>query len=141
MPRPADPRKQQQWLQHICRWQRSRLSVRDYCDCHQLSEASFYLWKRALQKRGLLTDTVPAEGLPPMQANAPLFLPIRAADATTGAIELVSPDGWTVRVAASFEAGKTEMSLARVEFVMRFSLDGLTGLTGSRKFRHLSHFR
>ena len=114
MPRAADPRKQQQWLQHMRRWQRSRLSVRDYCDCQQLSEASFYLWKRALQQRGLLTDTAPAEGLPPRQAPAPLFLPValRAADATTGAIELVSPDGWTVRVAAGFEPSTLRQLLA-----------------------------
>ena len=91
MPRPADPRKQQVWLQHVRRWQRSRLTVCDYCDCHQLSVASFYSWKRTLQQRGLLTDTTPVDGLPPHVDNlakAPLFLPVTpsTADTTLGRV-------------------------------------------------------
>jgi hypothetical protein len=117
MPRAADPRKQQQWLQHVRRWQRSRLTVCDYCDCHQLSVASFYAWKRTLQQRGLLTNTGPGPGLPPHAdsgAKAPLFLPvaIAAVDRTTAGIELVLPDGWTVRVAAGFDAGTLRQLLA-----------------------------
>jgi hypothetical protein len=110
MPRPADPRKQQQWLQRILRWQGSHLSVRDYCDRLQLSEASFYAWKRTLQRRGLLADT-PGIGARSPRAEAPakvpLFLPVavRAADMTPGHIDLVLPDGWTVRVAACFDVG------------------------------------
>src|SRR5579864_3879236 len=107
MPRPADPRKQQQWLQHILRWQRSRLSVRDYCDRLELSEASFHSWKRTLQQRGLLADTTPADARPPCAetaASVPLFLPVTvAAEPGKGRIELVLPDGWTVRVAAGFD--------------------------------------
>jgi hypothetical protein len=79
MPRPADPHKQQQWLQHIRLWQASRLSVREYCDCHQLSEATCYCWKRTLQQRGVLTGTVASNGLPPHAhtgGRAPLFLPV-----------------------------------------------------------------
>jgi len=114
MPRPADPRKQQQWLLHIQRWQRSRLSVRDYCACHQLSEASFYSWKRTLQQRGLLTDTAAAADRPPLRAKAPLFLPVAvgAADATSGGIELVAPDGWIVRLASGFDAQTLRQLLA-----------------------------
>jgi hypothetical protein len=117
MPRPADPRKEQQWLQRVLRWQGSHLSVRDYCDRLQLSEASFYAWKRTLQRRGLLADAAPIGARAPRAealAKAPLFLPVavRAADTTPGHIDLVLPDGWAVRVAAGFDVGTLRQLLA-----------------------------
>jgi hypothetical protein len=117
MPRPADPRKQQHWLQRILRWQGSHLSVRDYCDRLQLSEASFYAWKRTLQQRGLLADT-PRIGARSPRADAPaktpVFLPVTipAADMAPGHIDLVLPDGLTVRVAAGFDVGTLRQLLA-----------------------------
>jgi sarcosine oxidase gamma subunit len=112
MPRLGDPRKQQQWLQHLQRWQRSPLSARDYCQRHQLSEASFYFWKRTLRRRGLLTDT-PA-GHKPLAAKAALFVPVavQQAKASTGHIDLVTPDGWTVRLAAGFDVDSLRQLLA-----------------------------
>jgi hypothetical protein len=117
MPRPADPRKQQLWLEHICRWQRSHLTVCDYCHRHQLRVARFYSWKRTLQQRGLLADTVTADGLAPRAdtaAKAPLFLPVTVATADTspGRIDLVLPDGWAVRIAAGFDAATLRQLLA-----------------------------
>jgi len=117
MPRRADPRKQQQWLQRILRWQGSHLSVRDYCERLQLSEASFHAWKRTLQRRGLLAATAPIGARSPRAdapAKAPLFLPvtIAAADMAPGHIELVLPDGLTVRVAAGFDAQTLRQVLA-----------------------------
>jgi hypothetical protein len=117
MSRLADPRKQQQWLQHIRRWQASRLSVREYCDRHQLREANFYCWKRTLRQRGLLTVKMASDGLAPHAdtgGKAPFFLPVAVAgaDAATGRIDLVLPDGWIVRVAAGFDAGTLRQLLA-----------------------------
>ena len=116
MPRPADPRKQQVWLRHIRRWQGSWLTVREYCECHRLSEASFYSWKRTLQHRGLLTETTAVDGLPHVDtgAKAPLFLPVAVSPAETASecIDLVLPDGWTVRVAAGFDVGTLRQLLA-----------------------------
>jgi hypothetical protein len=107
MPRPADPRKQQHWLQHVRRWQASQLSVREYCERHRLGEASFYSWKRRLQQRALLGATAP-DG-----ANPPLFLPVAipAADTTRG-LAVVFPDGLSVRVAAGFDAATLRQLLA-----------------------------
>jgi hypothetical protein len=110
MPRPTDPCKQQHWLQHVRRWHASQLSVRDYCQRHRLGEASFYSWKRRLLQRGLLGDSARAAA----PANAPLFLPVAvpAADPMTRRIELVSPAGWTVRLAVGFDAATLRQLLA-----------------------------
>ncbi len=110
MSRAADPRKQQHWLHHVRGWQASRLSVRDYCERHQLGEASFYAWKRTLQQRGLLNHSAEdAAG-----AGVPIFLPITvpAADTPTHCLELVSPDGWTVRVGTGWDAATLRQLLA-----------------------------
>jgi hypothetical protein len=110
MSRRADPRKQQFWLEHCRRCQSSHLSVHDYCQRHGLGEASFYAWKRTLQRRGLLTT-----GSPQATAKAPFFVPVTVAAATTsgaGGIDLVLPDGLTVRVAAGFDATTLRQLLA-----------------------------
>jgi transposase-like protein len=116
MPRPADPRKQQYWLEHIQRCQSSRLSVRDYCDRFGLSQASFYLWKRTLRQRGLLPDARPKSARAPRAQvpQAPRFVPIALAglDAAAERIELVLPDGCTVRVPARFDAQSLRQLLA-----------------------------
>jgi hypothetical protein len=117
MPRCVDPRKQHFWLQHILRWQVSRLSVCDYCDRLQLSQASFYAWKRTLQQRGLVAGTTPGSARPrhaAAPAKAPFFLPVVVSEAepSTGHIDLVLPDGWTVRVAAGFDVGTLRQLLA-----------------------------
>jgi hypothetical protein len=116
MPRPADPRKQQEWLQHLRRWQSSRLSVRDHCERFGLSQASFYAWKRTLRQRGLLVDTAASAAATPRAnaAKAPRFVPITVAglNARAERIELVLPDGSAVRVPAGFDAPTLRQVLA-----------------------------
>jgi hypothetical protein len=112
MPRLGDPRKQQQWLQHLQRWQNSPLSARVYCQRQHLSEASFYFWKRTLRQRGLLADTL--AGHKPRPAKAALFVPVAVhpAKASTRRIDLIAPDGWTVRLAAGFDVDSLRQLLA-----------------------------
>ncbi len=116
MSRPADPRKQQFWLEHIRRWQSSRLAVREYCERCGLRQASFYLWKRTLRQRGLLPDTRPhaARSSRAKVPQEPRFVPVALAglDAAAGRIELVLPDGCTVRVPAAFDAACLRQLLA-----------------------------
>jgi hypothetical protein len=112
-----DLRKQQRWLEQVRRWQGSGLSVRAYCLRHQLSEASFYFWKRTLQQRGLLPNiSAPrsSSGRDGAASQTPLFLPVAvsAANTTPSALELVLPDGFTVRVAAGFDAATLQQLLA-----------------------------
>jgi transposase-like protein len=50
----SDAAKQARWLELIRSWQRSHFTVREFCQRHQVSEASFFSWRRVLRERGLL---------------------------------------------------------------------------------------
>ena len=52
--------KQTYWLDLVQSWQRSNLSVREFCQRHQLSEPSFYSWRRVLRERGLIDESASA---------------------------------------------------------------------------------
>jgi hypothetical protein len=114
MARQFDLRKQQRWLQHIQRWQRSQLSIRDFCARHQLGEPNFYFWLRTLKARGLLTPRGAAATPADQSPNTPLFVAATLADAeaTPQPLEIVLSDGLTVRVAAGFDAGTLRQLLA-----------------------------
>jgi hypothetical protein len=43
--------KERAWRQRLAAWQKSRLTGRDFCRQHSLSEASFYAWRRVLAQR------------------------------------------------------------------------------------------
>ena len=51
--RSRDERKEQQWRRRIEQWRSSGLSVRTFCARHGLATASFYNWRRVLQRRGV----------------------------------------------------------------------------------------
>jgi transposase-like protein len=76
-----DASKQSRWLDLIQRWQRSQLTIREFCQQHHVSEASFFSWRRTLQQRGLLDHSIDD---PPAFVN--LELP---AEPTDSSVELV----------------------------------------------------
>lgn len=93
----ADAGKQERWLDLVERWQRSKLTVRDFCRRHQLSEPSFYSWRRVLHERGLIQDA-PA-------ATTPAFVKLDL-EATTAANAIEVVLGRRVlRVRPGFDAG------------------------------------
>src|SRR4029077_2664355 len=102
--KPRDARKEHQWRRWIEEWRTSGLSVRAFCARHRLSQASFYAWRRELQRR---------------EAAPPAFVPVRvvAADGpppgTT--IEVVLRGGRTVRVAPGFDAATLQHVVAALE--------------------------
>ena len=53
MPRPEwrDPAKKKFWRRLLVRWQRSGQTGREFCAAHQLTESSFYFWKREIAQR------------------------------------------------------------------------------------------
>lgn len=112
MTRQIDLGKQQLWLERVQRWQRSQLTVRDFCARHHFSEPSFYSWKRILTQRGLLSSAGAATRQP--GTATPLFVAATVADALVASqtLEVVLPDGLTVRVAVGFDAATLRRLLA-----------------------------
>ena len=100
--RARDERKERQWQRRIEQWRASGLSVRDFCARHGLATASFYNWRRVLQRRAA--------------AEQPAFVPVQvvanAMPAQTSALEVVLADGRTVRVAPGFDAATLRRLLA-----------------------------
>ena len=102
--RARDERKERQWRRWIGEWQASGLSVREFCQRRGLTVASFYAWRRALQRRAAEKATfVPVQVLPD------------AVQTQTSALEVLLPDGRTVRVAPGFDAATLRRLLAVLE--------------------------
>ena len=119
-----DGEKERGWREAVKRWAKSGLSVREFCRRNALSEPSFYGWRRTLAQRDAVRA---ARGKPPIasrrsgklapggaakrsrggnrvgQAAAPAFLPVAlsASPFAPPACEIVSPDGWQVRLMES----------------------------------------
>jgi hypothetical protein len=102
--RARDERKGRQWRRWIDQWRVSGLSVRAFCAQHGLAQASFYAWRRVLERRA---------------AEQPAFAPVQVvADAVptqTSALEVVLADGRAVRVAPGFDAATLRQLLAVLE--------------------------
>jgi transposase-like protein len=103
--RARDEEKERQWRRWIDQWRGSGLSVRAFCARHGLATASFYNWRRVLQRRAA--------------AEPPTFVPVRVvADAMpiqASALEVVLTDGRVVRVAPGFDAVTLRQLLAVLE--------------------------
>ncbi len=103
--KPRDERKEQHWRQRIRDWQRSGLSIRDFCGRRGLSQPSFYAWRRELQRR---------------DSEKPLFVPIhlQADDPPTPvnhALEVLLASGRRLRVSPGFDAATLRQLLAVLE--------------------------
>jgi hypothetical protein len=108
----ASAEKEAYWRSVVRRQERSGLSVRQFCREEQLSEASFYGWKRKIASRDrhagigserkgrkrsrAQTVTKPGE-------KAAVFVPVRLKAAASGVLEIVHPRGHVVRVPAVFD--------------------------------------
>ena len=102
MAQTPDASKQRQWLDLIQRWQRSRLSVREFCRRHHVSEPNFYAWRRVLRERGLVQDSLPEPAASSTSAFVELTMKSEAAVARS--IDLVLGDRRLLRVRPGFDA-------------------------------------
>src|SRR5262245_27592812 len=102
--RARDEQKEGQWRRRISQWRASGLSVRAFCARHGLSTASFYSWRRVLERRA---------------AEEPAFVPVRvvadAVPAQASALEVVLVGGRAVRIAPGFDAATLRRLLAVLE--------------------------
>jgi hypothetical protein len=102
--RARDGDKERLWRRRIDQWRVSGLSVQAFCAQHGLSSASFYHWRRVLDRRA---------------AEEPAFVPVQVvADAMpvqARLLEVVLADGRAVRVAPGFDAATLRRLLAVLE--------------------------
>jgi hypothetical protein len=104
-----DPRKEQQWRHWIQQWQHSGLTIRAFCDLHQLSQPSFYAWRRQLQQRDAATAPfLPVRVVP----DLPIVQPV-----PTTPFELVLPGNRTLRIAPGFDVATLRQLLAVLQEV------------------------
>jgi hypothetical protein len=104
--------KEQYWRDAVQRWRQSELSVRDFCAAEDLSEQSFYWWRRTLAARDQhRAATTPARAT--RAAKQPLFVPVGLVPTTT--LELVLGGDRTIRVPAGFDSATLRQLLAVLE--------------------------
>jgi hypothetical protein len=89
----GDPKLEQFWRKMLADWQRSGLTARAFCASRQLSEASFYSWRRTLRERDRQL---------PATRPLPKLVPVRVV--AEAVLEIVLPGGLVVRVPAGVDA-------------------------------------
>jgi transposase-like protein len=79
---------ERQWRERMELWQRSGLSVRQFCVRNGLTESTFYLWKRELRTRDQTSSKSPS--------TQPKFVPVSVVPSTTLSVEVRCPSGHVV---------------------------------------------
>jgi transposase-like protein len=128
-----DVGKERFWRRMLRLWRRSGRSIRDFCGEHDISEPSFFAWRRTLaerdrhrdrrrnRQRGACKASAGGDGDGPSTANTdqPAFVPLRVVAITSQrpgtAFEVVLKGGRVVRVPAHFDAASLRQLLALLE--------------------------
>jgi hypothetical protein len=101
--------KERFWERMIRQWRNSGLSVRDFCAEKDLTEPSFYAWRRTIAQR---------------DAAAVHFMPVRVVEEETrgatehggnSGLELVLASGRLLRIGPGFDAATLQRLLALLE--------------------------
>ena len=99
--------KERFWRRMVRQWGSSGLSIRDFCAGQQVSEASFYAWRRTIARR---------------DAEAARFVPVHviaderpARERAGDGLELVLASGRRVRVGPGFDEPTLRRLLALLE--------------------------
>jgi hypothetical protein len=107
--RRRDPGKERSWRRRLRDWRRSGLSVREFCEWHALSEASFYAWRRELAVRDREAALRRDSWVNGVATNVPQFLPVQVvteAAQDSGVqrfLEIQLPTGARLRVPPGFD--------------------------------------
>lgn len=117
-----DRSKELFWRRLLRLWRRSGRTVRDFCAEHELSEPSFFAWRRMIAERDQQRrrrSRLNADGdgdLRPSSDSHAGFVPVRVVPtAASMAFEVVLNGGRVVRVPAGFEAASLRQLLVVLE--------------------------
>lgn len=122
-----DPELDRVWRGRVREQARGKLSVRDFCELHELPESAFYYWRREIARRDATSRIRVTRARETIQHSR--FLPVAmAADDQDSAVpseslrksaaaflELVHPGGVIVRVPAVCDAAMLAMVLDVLE--------------------------
>ena len=83
-----------EWRERIGRWRRSGLSVAEFTRREQVSQPSFYAWRKRLRRQE------------PSGSRRPMFVPVEmcAADVPPGGVQIELPGGAVVTLPAEASA-------------------------------------
>ena len=92
-----DPDRERMWRERVLAWGASGLSIRAYCDQHQLTETTFQYWRRELREREVASSVRPSVS----PSSRPLFVPVTVAPSVeqatkVGPVEVRCPSGHVV---------------------------------------------
>jgi transposase len=105
-----DPDKERFWRQQVRSWQRSGLTICEFCRRNHLAEHNFHAWRRELAWRD--RETNGQEGHP--ATFIPLVVKAEPPRAEA-AIEIVLANGRNIRVRPGFEAETLTQVVAVLE--------------------------
>ena len=113
-----DRSKERFWRRLLRRWRRSGRTVRAFCAEHDVSEPSFFAWRRMIaerdQQRGRRDKpNSRVSGDPSAKDDQAVFVPLRVV--STAAFEVMLKGGRVVRVPAGFDATSLRQLLAILE--------------------------
>lgn len=103
--------KERFWRRIMRQWRSSGLTIRDFCDQHQLNEPSFYYWRRTLAQRDAETarfvpvHVVPDENLPPTDST----------NESGQGLELLLGSGHLLRIGPGFDGPTLQRLLALLQ--------------------------
>ena len=116
-----DPSKERFWRRLLRLWRRSGRTIRDFCAEHEVSQPSFFAWRRVLaerdQQRHQFNADANRDGDPQVTSDGQAsFVPLRVVStAASTAFEVVLNGGRVVRVPAHFDSASLRQLLAILE--------------------------
>ena len=101
MARRNDPAVARVWRERVKRQRNSGLSIAEFCRREEVSQASFYLWRKRLRQSNSAAT------------NEPLFLPVEMPlVAASTEVEIELPGGAVVRLPADAELVRVAIQAA-----------------------------
>lgn len=101
--------KERFWRRLMRQWRRSGLSIRDFCAEQQISEPSFFAWRRTIAQRDAeAARLVPVRVVPDEKA-------VTARDASGNGLELLLGDGRVLRIGPRFDGPTLTRLLSLLE--------------------------
>ena len=84
-------KREEYWRERVAAYERSGLSVKQFCEQQHITEQSFYVWRKRLRNQPPMRFALVETGVAPPQVSAELGL------------ELVLPTGERLRIGAGVD--------------------------------------